>query len=72
MKEFGIAVRESGYKGQVLIKEFKRKINGVTRRKLIKCYIQLIFPQPVDWFSQTTHMYNIQKQQQTTEISGHQ
>ena len=39
MKEFRIAVRESGYKGQVLIKEFKRKINGITRKKLIKCYI---------------------------------
>jgi len=48
VKEFGIAVRESGYKEQVLIQEFKRKINSITGRKLIKCYIQLVFPQPVD------------------------
>jgi len=40
--------------------------------QVVTNFIQLISPQPVDQFSQTAYMQDVQKQQQTTEISGHQ
>ena len=36
IQEFRRAVRESGYEGRPLIKEFKRGMNGMIRRKLMK------------------------------------
>ena len=36
VQEFRRAVRESGYKERPLIEGFKREINGVIRRKLMK------------------------------------
>ena len=36
VQEFKRIARGSGYKGRVLIEEFKRGINGVIRRKLIE------------------------------------
>jgi len=39
---------------------------------IVTNFIQLVSSQPVDQFSQTVHMQDVQKQQQTTAISGHQ
>jgi len=36
VQEFRRAVRESGYEGRLLVEEFKRRINGTIRRKLMK------------------------------------
>ena len=36
IQEFRRAVRESGYEGRPLIEEFKRGMNGMIRRKLMK------------------------------------
>ena len=36
IQEFRRAARGSGYKGRLLIKEFKRGMNGIIRRKLMK------------------------------------
>ena len=36
IQEFKRAARGSGYEGRPLVEEFKREINGVIRRKLIK------------------------------------
>ena len=36
IQEFRRAVRESGYEGRPLIKEFKRGMNGMIRRKLME------------------------------------
>ena len=36
MQEFKRAARESGYKGRLLVEEFKRGMNGVIRRKLME------------------------------------
>ena len=36
VQDFKRAARESRYKGRPLIKEFKRRMNGVIRRKLMK------------------------------------
>ena len=36
VQEFKRAARESGYKGRLLVEEFKRKMNGVIRRKLME------------------------------------
>ena len=36
VQKFRRAARESGYKGRLLIEEFKRGINGIIRRKLIE------------------------------------
>ena len=36
VQEFKRAARESGYKGQPLVEEFKRGMNGAIRRKLIE------------------------------------
>ena len=41
VQEFKRAVRESGYKGRLLIEEFKRGMNGGIRRKLIEAENQL-------------------------------
>ena len=34
--EFQRAARNSGYKGRILMKEFKREMNGIIRRKLME------------------------------------
>ena len=36
MQEFKRAARDSGYKGRPLVEEFKRGINEVIRKKLMK------------------------------------
>jgi len=36
IQEFKRAIRESGYKGRPLVKEFKKEISRVIRRKLIE------------------------------------
>ena len=36
MQEFKRAARGSGYKGRLLVEEFKREMNGVIRRKLME------------------------------------
>jgi len=36
VQEFRRVVRESRYKGRPLVEEFKREMNGVIKRKLIK------------------------------------
>ena len=36
IQEFRRAARGSGYKGRLLIEEFKREMNGIIRRKLMK------------------------------------
>ena len=36
VQEFKRAARESGYKGRLLVEEFKRGMNGVIRRKLME------------------------------------
>jgi len=36
IQEFKRAARKSGYKGQPLVEEFKRGMNGVIRRKLME------------------------------------
>jgi len=36
VQEFKRAVRESGYKGRLLVEEFKRGMNGAIRRKLME------------------------------------
>jgi len=41
VQEFKRAARESGYKRQLLVEEFKRGINRVIRRKLIEAKNQL-------------------------------
>ena len=41
VQEFKRAVRGSGYKGRLLIEEFKRGMNGGIRRKLIEAENQL-------------------------------
>jgi len=41
VQEFKRAARESGYKGQPLVEEFKRGMNGVIRRKLMEAKNQL-------------------------------
>jgi len=41
VQEFKRAVRRSGYKGQPLVEEFKRGINGVIRRRLMESENQL-------------------------------
>ena len=41
VQEFKRIARESGYKGHLLIEEFKRGINGSIRRKLIEAEKQL-------------------------------
>ena len=36
VQEFKRVARESGYKGRLLVEEFKRRMNGVIRRKLME------------------------------------
>ena len=36
VQEFRRIARDSRYKGKLLVEEFKKRINGVIRRKLIK------------------------------------
>ena len=36
VQEFRRAIRKSGYEGRLLMKEFKRGINGMIRRKLME------------------------------------
>ena len=36
VQEFKRTIRRSGYKGRLLVEEFKREINGVIRKKLIE------------------------------------
>ena len=36
IQEFRRAARGSGYKGRLLIEEFKREMNGIIRRKLME------------------------------------
>ena len=36
VQEFRRVARNSGYKGRLLMEEFKREMNGVIRRKLIE------------------------------------
>ena len=35
-QEFRRAARGSGYEGRLLVKEFKREMNGIVRRRLMK------------------------------------
>ena len=41
VQKFKRAVRESGYKGRLLMEEFKREMNRTIRRKLIETEHQL-------------------------------
>ena len=41
VQEFRRAARKSGYKGRLLVEEFKRGMNGAIRRKLMKAEYQL-------------------------------
>ena len=48
MQEFKRAARDSGYKGRPLVEEFKREMNEVIRRKLMKAENQ---PSSIEqWF----------------------
>ena len=52
VQEFKRAVRESGYKGQLLVEEFKRGMNGAIRRKLMEAENQ---PSSIEqWYRRAT------------------
>ena len=52
VQEFKRAARESGYKGRLLVEEFKRGINEVIRRKLIEAKNQ---PGSIEqWYQRAT------------------
>ena len=52
VQEFKRAVRDSGYKGRLLIEEFKRGMNRMIRRKLMEAKNQ---PGSIEqWFGRTT------------------
>ena len=52
VQEFKRAARESGYKGRLLVEEFKRGMNMVIRRKLIEAENQLSFIE--QWYRRAT------------------
>ena len=52
VQEFKRAARRSGYKGRPLVKEFKREMNGVIRRKLMEAKNQ---PSSIkQWYKRAT------------------
>ena len=52
VQEFKRAARESGYEGRLLVEEFKRKMNGMIRRKLMKAKNQ---PSSIEqWYKKAT------------------
>jgi len=54
VQEFRRVVRDSGYKRRLLIKEFKRGMNGIIRRKLIEAEF---FPKSIgQWHKRATNL----------------
>ena len=52
VQEFKRVVRGSGYKGRLLVEEFKRGMNGVIRRKLMEAENQ---PGSIEqWYKRAT------------------
>jgi len=48
VQEFRRAARESRYKGRLLIEEFKREMNGIIKKKLMKAERPPMLWQPLD------------------------
>jgi len=54
VQEFRRVARESGYKGRALVKEFKREMNRVIKRKLIKA--EKSSTSIEQWYKHTTNI----------------
>ena len=52
VQEFKRVARESGYEGRLLVKEFKRGINGGIRRKLMET--ENLLASIEQWYKRTT------------------
>ena len=55
VQKYRRAARDSKYEEQVLVKEFKREMNSVIKKKLMKVKIS---PKSIDqWYKCTTNLY---------------